>query len=235
MSSQLISFLLITALLDSLNPATIITQLLLLIKTRSSKISLFFIVSTYVTYLAAGFLLFFGVATPLKKWLSSIRITANIWTTTLEIIIIILALFYLSWSFSAKKSNRKTLVKSLTPWAVILLGFGSTLSDVPTAIPYFAFIAKMEHLNVTMPSSILFFSLYTFIYISPLLIIQFVFIKNESFVVKHSFCIERWTNVLGKFIIRLLLIAGISFLIADVVRYFLRLSSLWLGFVKLNY
>ncbi len=227
MNTQFIYFLLVTAFLDSLNPATIVTQLLLLIKTRSSKVSLLFIVSTYLTYLLAGLALFLGISAPLKKWLSSIYITTNIWTIVIEIIVIILGIIYLVKSGSGKTGKRKSLVEYLTSGGVVLLGIGSTLSDIPTAIPYFAFIAKMEQSNLTTLISILSFSLYTFIYIAPLLIIQLVFIRNESFVIKYSTKIEQWVDRLGKWIVRLMIILIIFFLSIDVTRYFLGMSSLW--------
>ena len=227
MTIKLFYFLFLTAFLDCLNPTTIVTQLILLVKTRSSKFSISFIVSTYITYLLAGTLLFVGIAIPLKKFFSSVYIISNIWMIEIEIALIILGIIYLTFSFFKRNTKNNSFLKHLTPGAVFLLGFGSTLSDIPTAIPYFAFIAKMEQSGITMLSAIFLFCLYAFIYITPLLVIHLLFTKNQSFVILNSVSIERWVDLIGKWVIRLMIILVIIFLSIDFVRYFLGLSRFW--------
>jgi cytochrome c biogenesis protein CcdA len=223
---QLLYFLLLTALIDSLNPATIITQLLLLIKTKSLKISASFIGATYFVYLIAGILLYYGITAPLKKWLSAIHIVHSGWLVSIEIILVACAVIFLVWHAIPKEKKNKSLSNTITPLTVVILGVGSTLSDVPTAVPYFAFIARMEQADLAIVYSIACFAAYVFIYILPLLIIHFIFKRNQSAIIQYAPKIETWIDKIGKLSLRIIILAIILFLVTDGIRYFLGMESL---------
>jgi cytochrome c biogenesis protein CcdA len=226
---QLFVFVLLTGLLDALNPSTIVTQLILLIKTKSQRVSVTFIVATVFTYLSAGLLLYYGLANTLVEWTSQIKISHGIWLVATEIIIVLVSARGLYYMIRAKKKGRstRTISSLLTPAAVLLLGLSSTLSDLPTAFPYFAFIAKMETTSFKPVVTVLYFIFYNFIYILPLLVIHCLFVFNTEMVTKAANKIEMWIDRIGKWILILLLICVIVFLVTDIVRYFLSMRSLF--------
>jgi cytochrome c biogenesis protein CcdA len=221
-------FLILTALLDCLNPATIVTQLILLIKTKSVKLASVFVASTFFTYLATGILIYYGIASPIKEFIKTIHIPRNNWFIVAESILAIAGITYLFFNLRRKDHRVKAKEPTRTkPFAILLLGMASTLSDVPTALPYLAFISKMELQHFNLLSVIIYFIFYTLIYILPMLIIQFIFTTNKSIVVDNFSKIEHWVDVAARWLLRLIVLLIIGVLIMDVLMYIADGGSVW--------
>jgi hypothetical protein len=221
-------FIFMTALLDSLNPSTIITQLLLLIKTKSTKVSGSYIAATFVTYLSAGLLLYFGIANNVKKFFSGIKLTHSIWLVLIEVVLLIVCVVFLVRTLgkSKKAKSSKKISSKFTPKAVFVLGAGATLADIPTAIPYFAFIGKMETVEFNAAGAIILFFLYCSIYVLPLFLIHYWFIKNEPIVLLYVDKIGCLINKVSSIILTFFLLLAAVFLIVDIVRHFNGLETL---------
>lgn len=220
--------LLVAALIDCLNPATIITQLLLLIKTKSLRTSGIFITTTYVVYLAGGLLLYYGIASHLEAWLAGIEIQPQ-WILVTESCLLLLCLFFLFRKKAANGQRRIAGRAKLNDWAAVALGLGSTVSDIPTAVPYFAFIGFMEKTALSTGLTIICFMIYVLIYILPMAVMHTVYVHNRQWIITRAVSLESWINRAGAWIGKMLLVFLIAFLVVDIVRYALGASSLLIG------
>jgi cytochrome c biogenesis protein CcdA len=216
----LILFTLSMGLLDCLNPSTIATQLILLIRTKTAKTSAWFIISTFITYCSGGFLIYFGLAAIIKKFFSQINFQRTATITIAELIIGILlvlaGLYY--WKKSSgqerKKEGKQILNNAL---AIFSIGVVSTLSDLPTALPYFGFIAKMEQAQPEIFSLIILFIIYNLIYILPLLIIHFLFVRNKETILQYAEKINLMINKVSRWLLLFILACGGIYLIYDAI------------------
>jgi cytochrome c biogenesis protein CcdA len=102
----------------------------------------------------------------------------------------------------------------------LLLGIGSTLSDIPTDIPYFAFIGRVDTLHASVVYVLLLFVLYCLIYCLPLLIIHGIFLKNQQQLLASVGNIEKCVDKIGRIITLLLLASLAIWLMVDITRYF---------------
>lgn len=186
--------MLMLALLDSLNPATIATMMILLPLVKKKWHSLIFIAGTFTIYFSSGFLAFVGVDKYLKaiatevlsKFSLYIGIAGLAIASTLIIIGIIQSYELVKRILKKEQSQidyMGAVVKMVNPLALTGLSIVSTLMDIPTAIPYFGFIGILSAINTSIVIAIVFFALYCFIYVLPMIILYliFTFIKGERF------------------------------------------------------
>ncbi|MBC7960677.1 MAG: GAP family protein, partial [Vallitaleaceae bacterium] len=166
------------ALLDSLNPATFATMIILLPLVKKKWHSLIFIIGTYLVYFSAGFLAFVGVDQYIKSTIVDVLRKFSLYIGIVETVIAIALLiigvihsYKLIIRIIRKEQNQKdymaAVVKMVNPLALIVLAFSSTLMDIPTAIPYFGFIGILSASNMSVISAIPLFILYCFAYILP--------------------------------------------------------------------
>jgi cytochrome c biogenesis protein CcdA len=186
--------MILLALLDSLNPATIATMMILLPLVKKKWHSLIFIAGTFTVYFSSGFLAFVGVdkylktiiTETLRKFSLYIGIAELLIASTL-IIIGIIQCYVLVRRIIKKDQSQKdymsAIVKMVNPLALIVLSISSTLMDIPTAIPYFGFIGILSASNTSIMIAIVLFILYCFAYVLPMIILYLIFtlIKGERF------------------------------------------------------
>ena len=186
--------MIVLALLDSLNPATIATMMILLPLAKKKWHTLIFITGTFVVYFSSGLLVFVGVDKYLKSIITDVLRKFSLYIGVGElaiastlIIIGILQSYKLVRRIIKKEQSQKdymaAVVKMVNPLALIVLAISSTLMDIPTAIPYFGFIGILSASNTSMIIVIVTFALYCFAYVLPMLILylMFAFIKGERF------------------------------------------------------
>ncbi len=189
-----IFFMIMLALSDSLNPATIATMVILLPLVKKKWHSLIFIAGTFVVYFSSGFLVFVGVDNYLKLIITDVlrKFSLYIGVVALAIasaliIISIVQSYKLVRRIIKKEQSQKdymaAVVKVVNPLALIVLAITSTLMDIPTAIPYFGFVGILSTFNTNILTAIVLFILYCFIYILPMIILYlaFAFIQRERF------------------------------------------------------
>ena len=71
-------------------------------------------------------------------------------------------------------------VKSLNPVSLFLIGSVATVCELPSALPFFAFLTIILNYELPVISVILFMLLYNFIYSSPLMILYLLYVKCQE-------------------------------------------------------
>lgn len=214
-------------LLDCLNPATIITQILIVIKSKSLRISSLFAVGTFLTYFLSGLLLYFGISDHLMEFISGIHIKRNLVFIICEIVLLSITIFYFIKTFYKSKKSKSTKNIFLSTYTILSIAVGSTLSDMPTALPYFAFIGKLKQTSTSLLGELGYLFLYNLIYVLPLIIILILFKLNTTYFETYLNKIEYWIDLLGKWLSFVIILTVISILLFDIVFYFTNYESIW--------
>lgn len=220
-------FLLLMGLLDCLNPATIITQILIVIKSKSLRISSLFAIGTFLTYFVSGLLLYYGVSDYLMDLTSGIHIKRNLVFIICEIVLLIITIFYFIQTFYKTKKAKPTKSIFLSTYAILSIAVGSTLSDMPTALPYFAFIGKLKQTTTSLLGEVGYLFLYNIIYVLPLILILFLYKRNNTFFEIYFTKIEYWIDLLGKWLSIIIILSIISIFFLDIVFYILNYENIW--------
>lgn len=224
---SLFLFTILTGLVDCLNPSTIITQLLLLIKSRNTKLSSYFTVGTFATYFLTGLLFYFGFIRYFKSWVSAIELKWNSTFIIVETVILTLLVFYFLKKIYGNKEEKKRDNLLINPLSIFLLSVGSTFADIPTALPYFIFIGKLEQSGLEIFSAVLYFLLYNLIYILPLLILLLGYSRNKEYFEIFFERIEILIDKIGTFILYFFIISTTAILALDIVFFICDLSTIW--------
>ena len=177
----LVGFMLLMGAVDSLNPFTIAVHILLLgILKNVNRISIY-VSGILIVYLVGGIAIFTGFSAVSEFLVEQFALIPDFVLYSIEGILGIILVIYgiLEWR---KNSEKKQVSKSLdvSTWALIVLGAGGTLTDLPTAIPYLGFIAKMTEMRIDILTGILFLIGYCFIYTFPLLLIWVLYLKFQD-------------------------------------------------------
>ncbi|MEL7623540.1 MAG: hypothetical protein AAGU12_08135 [Clostridiales bacterium] len=192
----------LTSAADSLNPFAITQQFVLQGMVKKPKHIWYFIVPTGVTNLIGGFLVYFGLAAFIANFFNRI---VESYGQLLFIAELILGITFCSSIFfliqnnkvsqlknriqsieSGEKINKNdeeeavSKIKSVSPLALITLGVGATLSELTTALPYFAFLAILLNYQLSFLQLSFILVLYNTIYTLPLIILYFVYIKAQD-------------------------------------------------------
>lgn len=227
---ELLLFTLLVSLLDSLNPSTIITQMLILVKSKSVKLSSYFTIATFCTYLLVGYLFSFGVSALLTNFISRLNIIWNEVFISIETGLLLLCIYFLVSKLRKQKKGEKAKSIFLKPVPIITLAVGSTISDFPTAFPYLAFIGKAKGLGNVVALG--YFVLYNILYILPLIILLMLYRKNGQYVESHFRKIESVIDKIGSILLYTILITLIVLFLTDIILFCIDLDSLW-GFLGL--
>lgn len=219
----LISF----GLLDALNPATIATMMMLLPIVKKKWHSLIFILGTYVVYLIVGLTIFFGGDKFLKTYIVNLSNRFSCIIGTIELVIsCVILIFGIIYSIKLTKKiiNKEIgqkdymgiVTKIVTPVSLIILAVTATLSDVPTAIPYFGFIGMLSIENVSAGSALMLFVVYVFIYVSPMILLYglYSFIQGEKFA-KIELSFRNFINRASEYAIPIMFLLVGSFILID--------------------
>lgn len=213
----------LTSAADSLNPFAITQQFVLQGMVKKPKHIWYFIVPTGVTNLIGGFLVYFGLAAFIANFFNRI---VESYGQLLFIAELILGITFCSSILfliqnnkvsqlknriqsieSGEKINKNdeeeavSKIKSVSPLALITLGVGATLSELTTALPYFAFLAILLNYQLSFLQLSFILVLYNTIYTLPLIILYFVYIKAQDkfdrlyLVIKTQ--ITKWANILA--------------------------------------
>jgi cytochrome c biogenesis protein CcdA len=216
--------LLVYGAVDALNPATILTVLLLLPNVRHRWHVTVFIGTTYVTYLLLGLASVYGVNQFMADWVRHIFNQYRQLITYLELGIGVLLLFAFvggliwlgrsGWGSDSADDRATSLPKTTTGY-MVLLGIGSTMQDFPTALPYFGFIVWLvaRLYNPLMVFGLL--MVYVGIYIAPMVILQLVYNRFESRFITVAATVQRWMQVALRYGPVVLMAGGSAFLLWD--------------------
>lgn len=196
--ATIITTLLVTSLMDSLNPSAIAQTLLFLgNEKRKSKI-LIFILAMFITNSALGLAVYYGALTPLMKeyeWLNE-RYPALVLGLSIGLgcisILLGLGLGLRKYLKSRKNSGQNVEEKGKKPVdgkpisavTMFFMGVFFTGVEITTALLYFGFLTNLVSQGFSFIVILLLIFLYSLIYCLPLLIIYFVYVvfKNARFI-----------------------------------------------------
>lgn len=177
-------------LADSLNPFGISMQFVLQGMVKKSWHTLYFILTTGAVNLIGGLLVYFGFLDIFAIAFDYISQNYQPALITVELILAFVLALLAVWEFIKPKIRAKieeatdhrfedegTAIKvtSVTPKALILIGAATTISELSTAFPYFAFLGFTFTNNYSALAVILALLLYNFLYMAPLLALFFVY------------------------------------------------------------
>lgn len=213
-----------TSAADSLNPFAITQQFVLQGMVKKPKHIWFFIIPTGVTNLIGGFLAYFGLAALIENFFDRVMETHG---QSLFIAELILGIALISAvGFLIQRNNIELLknrlqvsntseendaaeavhkVKDVSPTALVILGAGATISELTTALPYFAFLAILLTYQLSLFQVTFILVLYNFIYTSPLIILYFGYRKAQNKfdylyrIIKSQ--VAKWAKILSPIIV----------------------------------
>jgi cytochrome c biogenesis protein CcdA len=214
----------ITSAADSLNPIAITQQFVLQGMVKKPRHIWYFIIPTGVTNLISGFLAYFGFVAFIGDFFNRLVEKHGQILYTAELI---LGIAFLVGTGFLVQNNRIELlkkqiqylkpgeqngegndeaktarkIKSVSPVALVALGVGATISELATALPYFAFLAILFNYQLTLLQLTVILVVYNTIYTSPLMVLYFIYIKaQDKFdrlyrVIKTQ--VTKWANILA--------------------------------------
>lgn len=227
-------------LLDCLNPFTISMQVVLHGLVKKTGHVLYYIAGTFISYLLGGVIIYLGVDKLIAALIKPVLSTHGRLLFTAEVILgtglVLLGLFFLIRQVRKAKGEpeisdgtageggqrrKEAIPKSVHPGYLFFIGASGTLFDLPTALPYLAFIAKLAEAAVNGVKVLFLLIVYNMIYILPLAVLFVVYLlirpKAEIIMEKARVIfalISEWAAVLLPLLLGVLLsIHGCSKLI----------------------
>jgi cytochrome c biogenesis protein CcdA len=209
----------LTSAVDSLNPIALTQQFVLQGIVKKPKHIWYFIVSILLTNLVSGFLAYFGVITFVGN---SFGMLINQYGQTLFVFELIIGIIFLvAACYLFRKIKIKMLkeqnqsyeieivhkIKSVSPISLAIIGVGSTISELPTALPYFAFFAILFSYQISFIQVTFILIVYNIIYILPNVILYFAYIKAQNkFDRLYKFIKKQvnWANIITPSIVALI-------------------------------
>ncbi len=194
----------LTSAADSLNPIAITQQFVLQGLVKKPKHIWYFIVPTGVTNLIGGFFAYYGLITLIGNLADILIEKYGQLLFTAELILGIAAFVSTVFLLQSKKieSLKKQIqslkpsgghpdnendgteaapkINSVSPPALAALGMGATLSELTTALPYFAFLTILFNYQLTFAQVTFILVLYNLIYTSPLIILYFIYVRAQD-------------------------------------------------------
>ncbi|TCI73445.1 hypothetical protein EVJ22_03345 [Exiguobacterium sp. SH0S7] len=201
------------ALLDSLNPATIATMMVLLPLVRKKWHASLFIVGTFVVYTVAGIAIYTGLDRLLRDVLSS---WLERFTTQVGISLLVIGLGCLVYGavttlrlFRRIRANEPlpdvvgTLVRTVNPYSIIVLSVSSTFLDLPTALPLFGFVAILSGAGFEIIVSLIAFVCYGVVYIAPMAMVYglYIYFHGDARYVRFERSFRHLLNVSSVYLI----------------------------------
>jgi hypothetical protein len=161
-------------LADALNPFSIAAMALVLSLKRPLLLGVIFLGATYLVYLSAGIVIVSGWGEALKRLAPLVpKLVGSILISLLGL----MHIGYAIWHWIASKpadANPKVSIKQTSAWGVAAFAILSTLSDLPTALPYVSALYLIENSGFSYSLAIVWIALYCFIYVSPLVTLLLV-------------------------------------------------------------
>lgn len=190
----------LTSAADSLNPVAITQQFVLQGMVKKAKHIWYYINAIALTNLAGGFLAYFGLISIIGDFVAKVINKYGRVLFTVEFIAgicFLIVVFYLiqNTKINSLKRQIKLLssegdcndeeettkkIKSVSPLSLTALGVVATISELTTALPYFAFLAILFNYKLSILPVTLILIVYNFIYSLPLIIMYLVYIKAQD-------------------------------------------------------
>lgn len=175
-----------TSAFDSLNPMAIGQQFVLQGLVKKPKQIWFFILPTGIVNFLGGVLFYFSLSDVFiylwekMKGLVVPHLSLLALIGALLIVGYLIRYFWLSREVKEIEETKVTIKGAVSPIALILLGVGATISELATALPYFAFIGWLMNQHFSMVMVIGLMVIYNVVYMSPLMLMYVVYRTQEA-------------------------------------------------------
>ena len=177
------------SLLDSLNPFSIGAIIYIITKAqRYRRLGFLFIVTTFITYFTAGALLLNG--RNFFDQLSTLNLPAAVKSLLLVLLAITLLILAINSWRSETSQNRFSDKIFNSSSAIMVYSIVATITDLPTAVPYFAAIEIIHGSTSPELETYGFLLFYNLVYVLPL----FVALKIRERFSADSFLLKRFKN-----------------------------------------
>ena len=225
---NLIITLLATSSVDSLNPIGITQQFILQGMVKKPRHIWYFILTTAVVNIVFGYMVYYGIVKLIDMFWSFLLNKYALFIFSLETLFgITLFLFSIGWLIKKhvlknkgaltscdkqieEENNMKAKIKHVTPLALINIGIISTVSELTSAVPYFAFLSVLVTYKFSFSILTLVLICYNIIYIAPFVFLYVVYLLSKrNFDKIYVFFREKCSKILGYSIPLLLLLIAI--------------------------
>ena len=195
---NLIITLLATSSVDSLNPIGITQQFILQGMLKKPRHIWYFILTTAVVNIIFGYLVYYGVIDTVNSlfsiFLSEYALLFFLLKICFGLGLLLLSIFWLvkkiklNLKSSLTKQDKqlseentiKSKIKNITPLALINIGIISTVSELTSAVPYFAFLSVLVTYHFSFDFLTLILICYNIIYIAPFVLLYVVYILSKE-------------------------------------------------------
>jgi cytochrome c biogenesis protein CcdA len=224
----LAGFMLVMGLVDSLNPFSIAVHIFLLGILKNTNRIVIYVVGILLVYLLGGIAIFFGMTVIFSRLLEQFALIPELALYLLQVLLgFVLVVYGIAEYRKPHHSQMPSAENDVADWKLFLLGAGGTLSDLPTALPYLGFIAKMTEARVDVIFGLFLLFVYNFIYILPLLIIWGLFLWFRDSIRNKMEAITRTIERANKYILVVFCEMIGCFFIADALFFFLGSPIQW--------
>lgn len=224
---SILLYILFVGLIDSLNPFSIGLQIVLLSQTNKKYDTIYYILGTFVTYFIGGILIFFGVDYFISNYLDYIFTTQNPIIYVVESILTFLLIFFVVKTLLNKQIQNEKEIKSVKPIILFSLGAVGTIFDIPTSIPYIAFLSKMITMDYSIAKVIPYLLIYNFVYLFPMIAIQIVYLFYREKIIEKLKRIKIVINKINKWIILFFCLVLITIFMIDIISFLIGKPILW--------
>ena len=194
---NLIITLLATSSVDSLNPIGITQQFILQGMVKKPRHIWYFILTTAIVNIIFAYMIYYGFIKIIDKFWTLLLSKYALIIFSFEILLGI-SLFLLSLAWIFKKNNLKnkytligkdnqllekntiTKIKYITPLMLINIGIVSTVSELTSAIPYFAFLSVLVTYKFSFGLLTLVLICYNIIYIAPFVLLYVIYLLSKT-------------------------------------------------------
>ena len=187
---------------DSLNPSAIAQQMLIQAMVKRKQDVWFFILGIGLANMVLGLGIYYGVVAFISDWLTRLFAQYFLWAYTAEALIgvccLVLGVLLVLKTRKKRQSGEdaETAVKTpagLSPLSLFLLGAAFCGVELTSALPYFGFLAVVAAYSLAFPSVWALITLYSFVYVLPLILIYFGYnrLKNTSVMKKLERILDR--------------------------------------------
>lgn len=218
----------ITSFTDSLNPVALTQQFLLQGLVRKPRHIWAYIAAVGLTNLVGGLLAYYGLSVFISTILGSLFQVYSQQFFIAELIVgmvMLIGVCYLLLSrrITALQQEVAALkgvpsedgtglhgpTRSCHPASLFLLGIVGAVSELPTALPYFAFLAVLLNYQLTLPAVLGILLLYNLIYCLPLMLLYALYRRLQAHIDRlYAFIKRQLTKVIG--VLLPILVGGIG-------------------------
>lgn len=178
--------------LDSLNPV-IITQQFVLQGMVSNKRHIWaYILAVFLTYFSGGLLVYFGAATLFQRFFAGFLEKHFLLLMAAELLlgaalILLTVRFFLQSRISTQSceavrasDNPAQQPRSVRPAALFFLGAAATFFELPTALPYFAFLTALLSRQLPAWNVLILLTLYNLVFIFPPVLLYQLYVRCQN-------------------------------------------------------